>query len=534
MQPPAVGGSLMGGAAPTLQLGGRVNPDAYTNAPSALSNGLYRANMDAGGGYGAGDSTFPQYGGGPEDFSKRGYGGLDTNNTRHPETLLERSSAYGSPSTRQLEEDGIGRFGVGSIPAKGLSVLDAPLPASFDSNGVSWIARHGPVASSVPGRFGMMQESPAASSYLGTTEKGSSALKNLYSSAFGEENGGILAEHDDFADNYSARTGSGRVMHSQRYARTKIMSASLPKGAGVSAMGGGKGDGDWDNDFTFEEDYLPDNLRDLLTPAERARRGSRAREEEAELNGSGRPIFGSNGAGSYRDGALGSPSQASPSRWGPLFQRQHREEEERQASSLSRASAFGHVGSPLRNSLLDGSRTIPRSNAELSGSPYANSPSRSGLGMSMISQQLARTRLDRAASDNSGSLSALRNSSAPAPIGTPPSSGFGGISSNGLSAPQQSERMVGTGACVGTGRKFSQIEEENEAELSGDGAEDLFTMEDDGEDKLKRSGGTSVVNAEAGVLEEGGWQFPAVRTGAKPRNGGTSGGGLGEMFGGRS
>lgn len=511
-----------------LNLGGRVHPDPYHNQPSALTNSLYRAGM----GYDNGALTpevrsqFPQYGGGPEDFSRGSLGAMDINRgVPGIETSYasDRGSAYGSPREDSDLYNGSqrDRFGLGMspIPSKGLSVLDAPLPASFDSNGVSWIARHGPVASSVPSKFGMMSESPASSAGFGGVEKtGSSALKNLYSSAYGEDNSiGSYAdeEHGDgFGGEYGSRPiGSARALHSQRFARTKIMSSSLPKGgAGLKGI-----DRDWDTDFTFEEDYLPDNLKELLTPMEKARRGSRHNRDDDDLGQSnGRPIL--NGNGSFNNGAFGSPSNASPSRWGPLFQRQQREEEERQASSLSRASAFGHVGSPLRSSMMAGSNTIQRSNGDLSGSPFASSPARSGLGMSMIGQQLGRMKLDRTGSDNSGGLSSLRN--ATAPIGTPPSGGF--ANSGSLSARREPERAVSGNSLSGIGgRKFSQIEEEDDL-ADGD---DLFKMEEEEDKSAVRTSGGAVGN---GTLSGGGWTFGGA-SGSKPAASKASG--IGMMFG---
>lgn len=475
-------------------------------------------------------SAFPQYGGGPEDFSRGSLGAMDISRgvpAINEQYASERGSAYGSPREDGSElYNGRDRFGLGMspIPSKGLSVLDAQLPASFDSNGVSWIARHGPVASSVPSKFGMMQESPASSSGFAGKEAGSSALKNLYSSVYGEEQnvgsyGAGEEQHvDAFADEYGSRPiGSGRRLHSQRFARTKIMSSSLPQGgAGPKGMGI---DRDWDNDFTFEEDYLPDNLNELLTPMEKARRGSRNnRDDDDSARGNGRPIHIGNGSYNSAADKFGSPSNASPSRWGPLFQRQQREEEERQASSLSRASAFGHVGSPLRSSMMAGGSNIPRSSGELSGSPYASSPARSGLGMSMIGQQLGRMKLDRNGSDHSGGLSSLRNASAP--IGTPPSAGFGGSAGGLGGSRREPERAVSGNSLSGIGgRKFSQIEEED----SGEG-DDLFRMEEEEDKSVKTSGG-AIGN---GTLSGGGWQFGGAGGGSKSAKGS---GGIGMMFG---
>lgn len=64
-------------------------------------------------------------------------------------------------------------------------------------------------------------------------------------------------------------------MHSQRSSKPKMISASVPKTAMI--------DKDWETDFTFEEDYIPDNLKDLLTPQEKARRMSRNADDEVSL-----------------------------------------------------------------------------------------------------------------------------------------------------------------------------------------------------------------------------------------------------------
>lgn len=349
------------------------------------------------------------------------------------------------------------RFGLGLSPViqKGLSVLDAPLPASFDSNGVSWIARNGPIASSVPSKFGL--ESPPGS--LGAAKDGrtSEALKNLHSSAFG----------DDTRDRFNGIATSppteeyfgSRPMHSQRLAKPKLMSASLPKVV----------DKDWEADFTFEEDYLPETLKDLMTPQEKARRGSRNAEDE------GRPIH--SGTATPNEGKFGSPLNASPSRWGPLFQRhqQQKEEEDR-----ARASLYGHVGSPLRNSTLHpgaspSSRPITRPTTSGDSSPYIASPTRQSS-MSMISQQLQRTRLSRA--ESNGSADGLHpNRAASNPIG---------LTRAGLIGERQvSSSSIGNG---GSGRFTTPIDEEQ--------GEFVFNMEGDDEEKKGEK------------RNSGGWTYP--------------------------
>lgn len=380
---------------------------------------------------------------------------IDTSYASHP------GSAYGSPR----EEDTLSRFGLGlsPVPTKGLSVLDAPLPASFDSNGVSWIARNGPVAASVPAKFGL--ESPPSSLSLAKEGRTSEALKNLHSSAFG----------DDTRDRFNGAASppvhppeeffGKRVMHSQRFAKQKIMSSSLPKSSLAI-------DKDWDADFTFEEDYLPDNLKELLTPQEKARRGSRNAEDE------GRPTHSGSGTPVDASSKFGSPSNASPSRWGHLFQRQRDEEEK-----VSRASVFGHVGSPLRNSSLHpGSSPIQRvvsrsTTGSGDASPYVASPPRQSS-MSIISQQLQRTRLSRAESSSS------ENSSLhPTPRVTSAPIGFGVRKTD-------MDRQV-SNSSINTGRFTTPIDEEH--------GDFVFSMEEE-EDREREK--------EKEKRNSGGWNYP--------------------------
>jgi hypothetical protein len=438
----------MGGA--HLNIGGRLNTDLYhaQNSGSALTNGFMRAN-------GVPPSPYGQYS--PFQNQDEGFPPLigrqqsidinvptiDTSYASHP------TSNYGSP-----RDDDLNRFGLGLSPiaAKGLSVLDAPLPASFDSNGISQYARYGPVASSVPAKFGL--DSPPGS--LGAAKDGrtSEALKSLHNSAFGDDtrdrfNGIAASPPLPPADEYFGK----RVMHSQRFAKSKVMSASLPKPAAI--------DQDWDPAFTFEEDYLPDVLKDLMTPQEKARRGSRNADDE------GRPIHSGTGTPNNETSKFGSPLGASPSRWGTLFQKQQKEEEDR-----ARASAFGHVGSPLRNSTLHpgaspSSRPIARSSTSGDSSPYLASPPRQSS-MSIISQQLQRTRLARA--ESSGSETGLHP---------------GRVSSNPIGTGTR-DRQVSSSSIGGSGRFTTPIDEEQgDFVFNMEGMEDL----DEKKGEKRNSGG---------------------------------------------
>ncbi|TVY60753.1 Zinc finger protein [Lachnellula suecica] len=474
-----------------LNLGGRLNTDLYhpTNSGSALTNSFNRANAVPASPY------TQQYS--PFTSQDEGYPGrqqsiditvpsnvptIDTSYASHP------GSAYGSPRDEDLS-----RFGSAFSPVagKGLSVLDAPLPASFDSNGVSWIARHGPVASSVPNKFGL--DSPPGSVGAAKDGRTSEALKSLHSSAFGDDtrdrfNGIAASPPAQAAEEYFGK----RVMHSQRFAtKSKAMSASLPKAV----------DQDWpDHSFTFEEDYLPDVLKDLMTPQEKARRGSRTNADE-----DGRPINSGTGTPNHDTPTkFGSPSHGSPSRWNALFERQKDE-------NAARASQLGHVGSPLRNSSLHpgaspSSRPIARPSNAGDISPYLASPPRQSS-MSIISQQLQRTRLSRA--ESGGSDSGLHPSRASSnPIG----SGSGRIGER-----QISSSSIGNG---GSGRFTTPIDEEQ-----GDFVFNMEGMEDMDDKGEKRN--------------SGGWTYGSGKSphlgaiGGTPRNGNTNGGGVEGMFGGR-
>ena len=493
------GPMAMGGG--HLNIGGRVNTDLYhpPNSGSALTNSFIRANAVPPSPYSQQYSPFQNQDEGFPPLIGRQQSiditvpTIDTSYASHP------GSNYGSPRDEDLN-----RFGLGLSPVagKGLSVLDAPLPASFDSNGISWIARHGPIASSVPAKFGL--ESPPGSVGAAKDGRTSEALKSLHSSAFGDDtrdrfNGIAASPPAPPAEEYFGK----RVMHSQRFAKSKVMSASLPKAV----------DQDWEAAFTFEEDYLPETLKDLMTPQEKARRGSRTADEE------GRPIHSGTGTpNNDTPSKFGSPSNASPSRWGPLFQRHQQQKEEEEKAAASRASAFGHVGSPLRNSSLHpgaspSSRPIARPSNSGDSSPYLASPPRQSS-MSIISQQLQRTRLSRA--ESSGSESGLHPVSAARVSSNP--IGSGAARAGLVGERQVSSSSIGNG---GSGRFTTPIDEEQ-----GDFVFSMEGMEDVDEKKgEKRNSG--------GWTYAGGTRSPHLGAVGGGRNGASNGGGVEGIFGGR-
>ncbi|POR31704.1 Protein cps3 [Tolypocladium paradoxum] len=382
-------------------------------------------------------------------------------------------STYGSP-----RDDDPSRLGFGLSPAngKGLSVLDAPLPASFDSNGISNAARFptAPWPSSVPSKFGL--ESPTPSLSNAKESRTSETLKLLHTSAFGSSEH-LITPTASSPPNSQPVNGDEyfgkRAMHSSRYAKPRMLSSSLPKTTSV--------DRDWEAEFAFGDDdngpenYLPENLQDLLTPAEKARRGS--------MRADGDPVI-------ECLSKYGSPIGSSPSRWGSLFQRQ-KEEEDATRVARGAASAFGHVGSPLRKSTLaqemgDGPNGAARPSASRSGSES----------MSVLSQQLQRSRLDDSIGGNSPLLhpTTARISS----------SGIGAIGKD-----RAMERHVSSGSISSsmTGRFTTPIDEEDPAFV--------FSMEEE-----EDSGSARVRKRASAGLSMGG--FPSY-AGAVSGKGGNNG-----------
>lgn len=435
-----------------LNLGGRVDPQTY-HPDSALANSLLaqQTNDDP-------PSFGPPYPHVPESEYLQ--------QAPLPTTYYENNipvengytahldNKYGSP-----RDDG--RLAVPSVGH--LSTLDAPMPASFDSQGISYIARHGPVAASVPSKFGL--ESPP-SSLPKKAGLPSSALRSLHNSAFGQDPRGN-ASNLGSSPLTSGDEGYGqRALHSQLMGKPTMISASVPRA---------RANDDWDDGILFggEEDFLPGSLHDLLTPQEKMRRLSKTEQDERSaresLSGLGTPADSSS--------QVGSPSHASPSRFSAFFAKQRRDEPNSQTAS---ASAFGHVGSPLRNtsSHLGRSPSLrSTSNPTRSGdaSPYLASPPRQSS-MSAISQQLARTRI------SSRTDAGYNDSSSP----------------NGLhpnSARVQSQVSTGTARS----EKTSPSNQTNNHRIDEELSEGVFSMEEEEETHKKRHSGSAWNYQQAGV-----------------------------------
>ena len=423
-----------------LNLGGRLDPQLYQQSDPALAHSLLA--QQANGAPLPFGHQIPSYAENEYPLQQKLHDNVPIIDTGY---TSRQDSTYGSP-----RDDS--RLPIS--PIAHLSALDAPMPASFDSQGISYIARHGAVAASVPSKFGL--ESPPGS-LPKKVALPTDAVRNLHSSVYPRE---ARAKGPDLG---SSPLGSGdegfgqRIMHSKRVARPGMMSASLPRGRGHVSD-------DWDDGFIFggEEDFLPTSLDDLLTPQEKMRRLSRTEKEPKNLRDS------LSGMGTPADSSskVGSPGTGSPSRYGTFFARQKQDE-----SSNNAPSAFGHVGSPLRNSSLNPLASPPLRATKVSGdmSPAFASPPRQSS-MSMISQQLSRARISSQAAESNDNASPITNHS---------NSLQPGLTRHASLSSNPTNRVLSSSSAGGTGR----IDEEH--------GEGVFSMEEEEDDHRKRYSGNA-------------------------------------------
>ncbi|KAK0648524.1 hypothetical protein B0T16DRAFT_324809 [Cercophora newfieldiana] len=497
-----------------VALGARVNLTAYhPPSNSALTNSFLRADAvppySATSPYPLGDERY-NHQLGRQPSMENGLPTIDTTYTSNP------TSTYGSP-----RDEDANRFGLGLSPAaKGLSVLDAPLPASFDSNGISHAARYGPWPSSVPSKFGL--ESPSSSLNAAKDARTSETLKLLHDSAFGSidhlspsaiaaaEMNGFGSSPPTSSNIHGMALGSEeyfgkKTMHSSslRFAKPRMMSSSAPKI-----------DRDWETEFLFEEEYVPGALaNEVLTPAEKARRGS--------TTNTLRGYDGTETTESLPIGAtkFGSPAAASPSRWGSFFQRQRDDDNQdlggnHTSRSLKHVSAFGHVGSPLRNSSL--ASAIPADlNGDLSsGRPSSATRQGSGSGgesLSALTQQLQGTGLDDAPSGSSPHLHPN--------IARFSNSNGAGIIGKERERERGLERHVSSGSIGSsvTGRFATPIDEEDPSFV--------FSMEEEDETQVRARKRASGGHLGAASPLSAGWTYTSVASGAHSPSGAVNGSG---------
>ena len=259
-------------------------------------------------------------------------------------------SQYGSPPEGN-------RLPLSSPTAGHRSVLDAPMPASFDSQGISLMARYGPIAASMPSK--VFLESPPSSLPRKIIQP-SDTLRDLHDSAFardvrskGPELGSSpsIASADEGSTTELAKRMQIQRMPISQQNQSFVMSKSLPRSA-LKTMSD-----EWESEdllFGAEEDLVPPSLHELLTPQERMRRVSRTEQDRTGV----REAFGGpSAAAEHPSRRFGSPpatAAASPSRYAAFFARQKQEEvlPVTANGTASGPSPFGHVGSPLRNSNL--------------------------------------------------------------------------------------------------------------------------------------------------------------------------------------
>ena len=251
------------------------------------------------------------------------------------------------------------------------------MPSSFDSEGISHAARYGPVAASMPSKFGELS-SPVQRAGP------SDSVKALREIAYGPDLRKVPAAIGSSPPSGLAAAdidSSGpRFLHSQqRPVKPRILSASVPRLATLAD--------DWeDNNFPMEEDYLPTNLHDdVLTPQERLRRISRSDPNDVGVvSPSSHGGLGMTSGGSGFSGKVGSPLGSSPSsRFGALFAKQRQKKEEESSSAQNIAAP--PIGSPLRES----SSYLPIGSSRAAGdmSPFVSSPTRQSS-VSVMTQQL--------------------------------------------------------------------------------------------------------------------------------------------------
>lgn len=280
----------------------------------------------------------------------------------NPEINVERPSPPEVPGGATLDTR--------QAAQKGLSILDVPFPASLDSNAIGWNASHAPLAKSAPGRAGMPMSSPkvltpalAKDIWDNSPFAPNSPGSAKYSRALSPQNLG---------ESLFAR----RQISSQRVQAADGSSSSVPRLGKISNF-------DDINETMVEEDFIPDSLQDLLTPAEKSRRRYSGREDEPSGLKKRVDSFGSMSATS-----LSSQRPTSPN--------------------------YGPIGSPLRNSSMPfpESRTFSGQNkAPTNGVGHAQGPAQPSQqppqrtprliaipatpNISALSSQLKRVRLNR-------------------------------------------------------------------------------------------------------------------------------------------
>ncbi|KIX00709.1 uncharacterized protein Z518_09774 [Rhinocladiella mackenziei CBS 650.93] len=340
------------------------------------------------------NQTFPLMDGDEPDAFQDRYNQYQTNSALDSGLNSPRTSQFGSPPND---------YQFPKSPVENLrTALNAPLPQSFDANGVSHIAKYGPLGQSVPDKFGM--RSPASSSLSRQLGSPPESIVNVRNANLGSNlrNASPLGISPQNAEESIGQ----RIMHSQRTTKTRGLSASVPRSNLPY---------DWEEGLGVETDLLPNSLHDeVLTPQEKMRRMSRPDHEPGSKD-STHALTIPSGTSSK----VGSPPAGSPSRFSALWA----EQREKKAAETNGPPSIGHVGSPLR------------------GSWMPNESSTSSVPISGISQAMARIQLGRV---DSGELNGARAQSSGLRHSSAPIGRFDrGISSPGLSSKKIDEEVEG-------------------------------------------------------------------------------------------
>jgi hypothetical protein len=441
-------------SAATLNLGNRVAVDPYPHSStSALTNSFMGADGGGGGLYPAG-GAYPFNGDhyehhlGRQPSLENGFPGVDT------------TPIFGSP-----RDEPSGRYGLSPVN-KGIQISDVGLPASFDPNRIH--SKSHAIASSVPTKF---PATPPSVSRPGKDSWTSDTLRRLHDSSGLGQDPLSAAPANDGAMGSSPPAVGMRAMHSSSWKINKPRAISSSYSRVLDNP-----DGDLHFGSLEEEaDCIPESLaNDVLTPEEKARRGS-MRMTDAELQSV--TFFGSPKGGGASPGSRWA--------WGQLPSSPRTEDE--LGSSLGRAmrsgsSAFGHVGSPLRNSSLAidlGRRESLEGVSDGSG----RASKTNGEPVSALTQQL---RMSRLADDSSASSS---------PHLHPNSARTAGLATGGAARERPLERHVSSGS-IGSGRVHTPIDEESLFDMTLEDEEDQSRPS-----SKRRSGGNGVLSyaAVAGV-----------------------------------
>ena len=501
----------------------------FTSHRSALHNSLMQANTGNVGGHHSPNHSL----GGADDFPALPGQPIpqmadQTLSSSLPDAQL--GSPRNPPPPPQPNLDGLAVSALGTSQ-RTLGPLDATLPASIDRYDYSYFAKHGPFASSVPNTFGV--DSPPPS--LPNSVRGETTVSALRRSAFGDDDGSELSRSAQLRDGSFGE----RILHSSSAVRrNKVYSSSYggPQtmfngfhGLGGGACGSGTtvqaqaqaagtgGAADIEGAFPFEEDFLPESLADLLTPAERTRRMSRADDDGA--------LFGRSYTAPGTPGdVVGSPPLGSPGSWGPIINRAKREDDHSQLSGL------GHVGSPLRNSYLhsDSSPIAHSLNQPPAAGPGPSpgpgpgfgpdtmlfvSPAGHGIGagISALTQSLKL----RSIPDTETSPSAVAPAQAPqaAARGAPPNGGGG----------RPVERIITSSPRLANTGKVTPIDEEPECQFN-------LEVEEDGPASGRQSAGGGYSGLLGSTSSTARTAAPTPTSSAKPTSssgGGTRSSGLG-------